>query len=129
MTTEKSIKAQLDHLADLQSKRDLLALDKAALMDSILTPAQKAQLAEIDAEFADQFAAVDINIQTAQDEVRASVQTLGQTVKGKRLQAVYVAGRIAWNTAAIDGYAIDHPELFAFRNEGKPSVTLRTVKG
>ena len=126
--TEQTIKTLLAQLADMQAQKDLLALDKQALIDSILTPEQKAQLADIDAEFSERSTAIDANIAEAQERVKADVQALGKTVKSDHLQAVYINSRVTWNAQALDGFAINHPELFAFRTEGKPSVTLRVVK-
>jgi len=127
--TETTIKAQLDQLAELQSRRDLLALNKQALIDSLLSPEVKAQLADIEAEFSEQFEAIDARVAEAQEQIKADVQAQGKTIRGARLQAVWIKGRIVWNSEAIDGYAMEHPELFVFRNEGKPSVALRQIKG
>ena len=68
------------------------------------------------------------NAAELENKVKSLVVEGGKTEKGERLQAVYTKGRVSWDTKAIDGYAISHPELFAFRKEGEPSVSIRAVK-
>lgn len=118
----------LNHLAEYQSQRQLLQLEKQALIDSVITPEIKAQLAEIDAEFGDKFAGVDDYITSLTEKVKNSVINEGVTVKGQFLQAVYNKGRVSWNTKGLDGYIVAHPELEQFRQVGEPSVSIRAVK-
>jgi phage host-nuclease inhibitor protein Gam len=125
----QAITDKLNQLANFQSQRDILALDKQAKIDSVLTPEIKRLLADIEHEYAAMFDAVDANIAEITESVKADVLEHGDKVKGNHLQAVWTKGRVAWNTDALDGYAVDHPELFAFRKEGQPSVSIRTVKG
>ena len=128
-TTESTIAHQLNALAELQSVRDLLKLDKQAAIDTVLTPEIKTRLNDIDYEFEDKFSALDTEEAALTEAIKAAVADFGKTVKGARLQAIWQKGRVSWNTDALDGFALDRPELFAFRNEGKPSVSLRVVKG
>jgi len=39
-------------------------------------------------------------------------------------KAIYVKGRITWNTKALIGYAIAYPEVEQFKKVGKPSVKI-----
>ncbi|MCG3145996.1 MAG: hypothetical protein HONDAALG_03775 [Gammaproteobacteria bacterium] len=55
-------------------------------------------------------------------------ESRGATVKGAALSAVYAKGRVSWDNKALEGYAVAHPELLAFRSEGAPSVSIRGVK-
>lgn len=83
--------------------------------------------AEIEAEFAGKADAVDDNIRKLTEEIKADVKTLGATVKADHFQAVYVKGRVTWDTSKMDGYAVGHPEVLFMRKEGEPSVTLRRI--
>jgi hypothetical protein len=83
--------------------------------------------AEIEAEFAGKSEAVDENIKKLTEEIKAEVKTLGHSVKGDHYQGVYMNGRITWDTKAMDGYAVGHPEVLFMRKEGEPSVTLRRI--
>jgi len=60
-------------------------------------------------------------------EVKADVLNAGATVKGDYMMAVYNKGRVSWDTKGLDGFAIAHPEMQAFRKVGEPTITLRKV--
>uniref|UniRef100_A0A6H1Z9L0 Uncharacterized protein n=1 Tax=viral metagenome TaxID=1070528 RepID=A0A6H1Z9L0_9ZZZZ len=124
---EDEIKQKLDLLADHQAQRDAIALQKAELADAILTTEIKAQLAEIDAEFAGKTEAVNANIAVLETEVKQAVVEHGTSVKGTFLHAIWNKGHVSWDTRSLDGYAVAHPELLSFRKEGEPSVSLRKV--
>lgn len=51
-----------------------------------------------------------------------------ESVKGERLQAAFTKGRTTWDTSALSGYALAHPELEKLKKVGKPSVSIREVK-
>ena len=125
---EDEIKQKLEQLAEYAAQRDLAALDKQALIDQVYTPEIRAKIAEIEAEFESKTEAVRANLAALEAEVKAAVTAHGATVKGSVYQAVYVKGRVSWDTKSLDGYAAAHPELAPFRKEGDPSVSLRTVK-
>lgn len=119
-------KQKLDKIADLKSAQALRESDKQALIDQVLTPEIKAKIAEIEAEFAASDNVTDtINLLT--EEVKSEVAQLGETVRGTFLMAVYSKPRVSWDTKALDGYIVSHPELTQFRKEGAPSVSIRGV--
>jgi hypothetical protein len=82
---------------------------------------------EIEAEFSGSVAAVDENIKALEAEIKAEAKDLKQTVKGKYFMAVYVKGRVTWNTDMLDGMIALVPQLEKARKEGEPSITLRRV--
>lgn len=51
--------------------------------------------------------------------------TVKSSVSGNVLMAVYSQGRITWDSAGLDGYALVHPEILSLKKVGKPSVTIR----
>lgn len=121
------IKAKLDELADLRSALDTIALEKQAVVDSILTPELKAKLAEIDAEFAGKAEVANGKSATLEAEIKELVKTGAETVKGTFLMAVWNKGRVSWDTKSLDGYAVAHPEILNLRKEGDPTVTIRKI--
>jgi phage host-nuclease inhibitor protein Gam len=125
---EIEIKQKLDQLAEFHAQRDVAAMEKQRLIDEILTPEIKARIAEIEAEFAGKTEAVNENIAALEAEIKKDVAEYGASVKGSVLHAVFSKGRVSWDTKGLDGYIIDHPELAKFREEGKPSVSIRAVK-
>ena len=120
-------KEMLDRLAEYQAQRTIAELDRQALIDSVLAPEIKAKLADIDAEFADKVGAVDQNINDLTAQVKQAVISEGQTVKGNYLQAVYMKGRVSWDTKTLEGLAIVMPKLLDAKKEGDPSVSIRRV--
>lgn len=120
-------KEMLDRLAEYQAQRTIAEMDKQALIDSVLTPEIKAKLADIEAEFADKVGAVDQNINDLTARVKQAVISDGQTVKGNYLQAVYMKGRVSWDTKTLEGLAIAMPKLLDAKKEGEPSVSIRKV--
>lgn len=127
---ETEIQALLDRLAGFQAQKDALELKKKELIEAVLTPEIKAQLAEIDAEFAPDFEAADKNYAELKDVVEAEVKALGKSVKGKFLFAVWNKGRAGgWDTAKLEGMAELIPEIKTARKpDGEPTVSFRAVK-
>ena len=118
---------KLNKLADLQSQRDVVNIHFDELRDSLISPEIRAQLAEIDAERETSMTAIDQGIATLEAEVKTDVLAAGASVKGAYLQAVWNKGRVSWGTKSLDGYAAAHPEIFVFRKEGVPSVSIRRM--
>jgi hypothetical protein len=83
--------------------------------------------AEIEAEFVDSTDAVNANIEALRQAIKDAAKEFKHTVKGEFYMAVYVSGRITWNTDGLDSYVKDHPEVKHFRKEGDPSITLKRV--
>ena len=118
---------KLDQLAELQSQRDALQLKKQELLDRLLTPEIKAQMAEIEEEFAGPLESIGQSIATLEGSVRADVIAGGQSIKGNFIHAVFSKPRVTWDGKLLEGYAVVHPELLAMRKEGEPSVSFRKI--
>ena len=121
------ITLKLNELAEIYAAREAVNLMKQDLIDKVLTPEIKAQIAEIEAEFADNIQVVNGRAAALEAEVKAAVATNGASVKGDYLQAVYAKGRTSWDTKALEGFAAAHPEIEKFRKTGEPSVSIRKV--
>mgnify|MGYP007071606482 CR=1 FL=1 len=122
---------KINQLSEYQAQRDYLAMQKAELLAAVIPPELRTQVeartAEIEAEFAPKLEAVDANIAALTDEVKAEVIAGGESVKGDHLHAVYIKGRVSWDSKKLDGLMIAIPELAAARKEGEPSVTIRKI--
>lgn len=59
--------------------------------------------------------------------IKESVLSIGEPVKGEFLQAIFIKGRVSWDTKGLDGYAVAHPEILIFKKTGEPSVSLKKV--
>lgn len=82
---------------------------------------------EIEEEFAGKADDVDSNIEALEKEIKEETKALGTTVKGKHFMAVYVKGRVTWNTDKLDGMVALIPQIKDARKEGEPSITLRHI--
>lgn len=125
--TASEITYQLNTLANLQAERDVINLEKQDLINKILTPEIRAQIAEVEAEFAPRIVAANNAVDDLTEYIEHNVIEAGESVKGDFLHAVYAKGRVSWDTKALDGYAVAHPEIKALRKQGKPSVSIRKV--
>ena len=118
-------KSKLDQLAYMYFRRDQIELEKKKVIDSILTPEIKQQIAEVELEFSSARDAVADNIGELEVEIKNDVIQLGESVKSEFVMAVWSKPRVSWDTKALDGYAVAHPEIGVMRKEGQPSVSLR----
>jgi hypothetical protein len=82
---------------------------------------------EIACEFIDKAGAVSDNMSKLTEAIKAATVEAGRSVKGAHYQAVYVKGRITWNTDMLDGLIVAFPALAKARKEGQPSVSIRRV--
>ena len=118
---------KLNALYEKKAALEVVRLEKEKLIDSVLTPEIRKQIADIEAEFADKTMVVTADIQAIEAEIKQEVVSGGETVKGDYLMAVYAKGRVSWDTKALDGYAAAHPEVAQFCKVGDPSVSIRAV--
>jgi hypothetical protein len=100
--------AQLDRLAELQAELEAYRMKQEKYGPEL---AQKQQ-----------------DYDNLSGEIKAHVIAVGASVKGKYLHAVYSKPRVSWDTTGLDGYAVAHPEVLAFKSFGQPSVSIRDVK-
>lgn len=122
------ITAMLDTLAELHAKRDLEMRALAEAHTWALAPI-KAQLDAIDIMFGPKLHELASLISSTEQAIKDAVLTVGTSAQGSGYQAVYMSGRVSWDTQKLDGYAVAHPEIAAFRSVGAPSVQIRAVKG
>ena len=115
----------LEQLTEFYAQRDLLMIDKKRALNDAMPYDVRERLSELEAEFGDKEEAVKDNIAELETKVKQAVLDEGATVKGGSLQAVYVKGRVSWDSKALDGYCKAHPELEEYRKQGNPSVSLR----
>lgn len=111
--TEQEIIQKMEALSELEAQRAVMAGEYNEQIAS-LTAMRDGVCEEIDS-----------TIQAAQQDIKAAVVEFGKSIKSARLHAVWSKPRVRWDSKALDGYALNHPELFAFRTEGKPSCSIR----
>ena len=60
--------------------------------------------------------------------INKAILESGKSVKGELLQAIFSKGKTTWDTKALVGFALAHPEIDKLKKVGKPSVSIREVK-
>ena len=121
------IASKLNRLADLQAAVDLTRMDYEAKRTAILKTVQ-AELDALEAEYDPLLEAAQRNASALEAEIKNDVLLGGESVITDVYQALYVKGRVTWDTDGIDKYAVAHPEVLKFRKQGQPNVTLRKGK-
>jgi hypothetical protein len=126
------IEELLNKLSELQAAPDAIRLQKQAIIDTIMTPEIKTQLAEVDAEFADPLSAADAAIAQLELEIREVVLAAGKVdgpYRGQFLTASWVKGRSgSWDDKMLKGFAMVHPEILtAKKPDGEPTVQIRRL--
>lgn len=96
--------------------------------DALIPPEIKERLRQYDEDFDTEIYPYTQKIEELTEQVKSMVLEAGETVHGKYLMAVYMNGRVTWDTAKLDGMAIILPEILKARKEGEPSVQIRNKK-
>lgn len=96
-------------------------------LDALIPQEIKDRMAELNAEFEPQLENLHQQIVQIEGALKEYVLQVGETLKGEGHMFVYSKGRISWDTKSLEGYAKAHPELLVFREEGKPSCSVRKV--
>lgn len=123
---QEKVVSKLRRLGDLRAAADIARMDYEAKRAEVMKKVQ-AELDAIDVEFRPVLDAAEENAAALEAEIKNDVLLRAESLRGGPYQAVYVKGRVSWDTKGVEGYARSHPELLKFRREGQPSVTLRTV--
>lgn len=147
--TTEQIAKELDSLAQLMRDRDdalgpldaqIAALDASiepqiAALEASIEPQLQAVRATIEVERGalvakrdGLMAALDETIAATEAAVRGRVLTLGTSVKGASLQAVYSKGKMSWDSKFLQGYAIAVPDILKACEVGEPSVAIKGIK-
>lgn len=121
-------KKKLDQIAEFKSQLDVLMLEKQKILDEVIGEEIMNKVADVEIEFSGKCDAVNENIAKLETEVKNIVLAAGETLDGTLLQAVYMKGRVTWDTKQLEGLMIVMPELTQARKQGDPSVQIRSKK-
>ena len=125
--SEEAIKLRLDELSEVMSARDVARIDYETARKALIPPDVQTALADLDAEFTLRDAAIVLNIEELEQEIKQVVLAHGASVKGAHLHAVWNKPRVNWDSRGLDRYAAQHSDVLMFRSEGDPSVALRKI--
>lgn len=122
------IEQLIRELEDARGRLDMVVAEYETIRDMAVPADVKQALREIDEEWGDTIAAAKESYAKAEAAAKQAVAENGKTAKGQFLQVVYTKPRVSWDAKALDGFAVNHPELFAFRKEGKAGASVRVIK-
>lgn len=118
----------LDQLAEVRAQSLLIESDKQRMIDSILTPEIRQQIADIEAEFAPKAQAAAEKSSELESTIKAEVLAGGQTAQGDSLECTFAKGRISWDTKGLDEAIKVLPQLAQYKKQGEPYATIRARK-
>ncbi len=117
----------LDDLSALGERLATVYAQYAAAREAQLPARVRTALARVDAEYRAQWEPLQATMDQVEGCIKQAVLERGASVKGAALHAIYVTGRVFWDSTYLDIYAASHPEIQPARKEGQPSVSLRKV--
>ena len=125
--TEEEIRMRLDELSEVMAARDVARIDYQTARNKLIPPEIQIVLADMEAEFTLRDAAIALNIEELEKEIKQVVLAHGASVKGAHVHAVWSKPRVNWDARGLDRYAAQHPDVLVFRSEGEPNVALRKI--
>lgn len=93
---------------------------RASVMEQV-----RAQLEALDAEFGEMLREADEEVVRLEGEVKEAVRAVGESVKQEGVHAIYMRGRVTWDSRGLSRYAETNPAVMEFRRVGTPSVSIR----
>lgn len=136
--TEEDLKKALDQYGNIQRKRDLLSIQKADVMKQAIPPEIQAEIEAIDEEFKNKEDALDEEDKKARKILDTILEEYSKSlafknddkvaVKSELNTVTFYPPEVEYDSKAIDGYALNHPELLGYRKEGKSKFRLTKNK-
>ena len=124
---EKDLQSRMDELADTEIQRDIVISERETLKQKQISVELQAELQQIDEEFKPKIEQIELNIKARKEQLQSLLKEYAQPVKSKFYSWSYKP-TVDWNSDALDGYALTHPEILWMRSEGKPSTKLTPKK-
>lgn len=125
--TDEEIRMRLDELSEVMSAQDVARIDYETARAQLIPEDIRSALTDMDAEFTLRDAAIALNIEELEKEIKQIVVAHGASVKGAHLHAVWNKPRVNWDSRGLDRYAAQHSDVLVFRSEGEASVALRKI--
>jgi len=124
--TQDRVIDKLDMLAEIRAALEINRADYETKRAEILKTVQ-AELDALEEEYAPLLQEPQEVISNLETEIKNDVLLNGATIKGSKYKAVYMHGRITWDTKGITKYAEVNPEILNFKKQGQPSVSIRAI--
>ncbi len=134
MMEEKELTEQVDALYDVDIQRDMIVPEMKTLQQKQIPAQLQAELERIEEEFKPKIEGVELNIKARKEQLQVLLKEYskehagkeGYTLKSKTYSWSY-EDEVIWHAKALDGYALEHPEILWMRNT-KPKSRLTPKK-
>jgi len=107
--------------------QSLIRSEYEAARQTVLKTVEQ-DLADIAAEFEPSMQSAAALVAALEPGLRDMAIKVGETIKNERVSIIPVAGRVTWDTKALDGYAVANPAVERFRKVGEPTTQIRWAK-
>jgi uncharacterized protein YifE (UPF0438 family) len=111
-------------LSEARSEAAALEAEYREARSAILAQVRE-QLEGVDAQYAERLRTVSDAAANCEEELRALLLDLKHSVTLAGIRAVYVSGRVTYDSKRLEAYAETHPEVREFRKLSNPTVSLR----
>lgn len=123
-----TIQEKLDRLYILRSNAVDLQLEKDKSQSAIIPKEIRDNLNMLEEKYAGHFSTLKQEMQSLEESIRRDVIQQQENYKGASgMSALYMPGRITWDTRGLEGYSKAHPEVLELRRVGEPFVTIKGV--
>ena len=127
LRTPATTEQLLDDLFEARCFLDALQLRRKDARDAAIPDEIRSRLLSIDAEFEEPITEQAARVQNMEANIRVRVEAEGCSTKSTHLHAIWMKGRVSWDSKGLEGYSKANPQVLHFRTEGSPSVSLRPV--
>jgi hypothetical protein len=121
----------MTQLEELYARRDLTAMEHEQAVNELIPADIRSNIEALNADYDSTMEEINDAIRAAEEQIKVAVLKAGETIKGKRYQAIWFKPRVSWDDKRLEEYfrANDPDALERMRKVGKPSVSIRQVKG
>ena len=67
-------------------------------------------------------------IEVLEDEIKKSILESKKSAVGGSLEALWISGKVSWESASLEKFSKDHPAILKFKKVGNPYVQIRAKK-
>jgi len=103
----------------------LQALNQAQVIDDVTFERIEKDVKEMHDTYTQKAAEQRLELIDVKERIKRLVLESGESVSTEYNSAVYMPGRVSWNTAGLEGYAIANQDILNFRKEGAPYVVFK----
>jgi len=125
MTNATGINQMMIRLSEARHERKQTAASGRRRVNDILTPEQVDAVARIEDETDNALFELDDEIKTLEKRLRNAVVDFGQSVQGDDMKVMIVTPAAIWDAKMLEGYAMAHEELYAFRSKPKQYARIK----